>query len=220
MSKLDYLAHASNLMMLVSYSVKDILWLRWFAVAASIAIIPYYLLQSTTLWPPVVWACVFTAINLYQIVLLYLQRRPVKLNAEEQTLYDLSFSPLNLREFVDLVSLGTWHSADHDEQIIAEGAPASVIAIAISGDVTIAHSKQVIGTIEPGLVVGTALALTGNPSPVAAIAQPGARFIQWNATELRTFVDKRPELRTALSSLVNAELARKVARLISYRAGA
>jgi hypothetical protein len=28
----EYLVHFSNVLMLVSYSVRDILWLRWFAV--------------------------------------------------------------------------------------------------------------------------------------------------------------------------------------------
>jgi hypothetical protein len=30
---IDYLVHLSNILLLVSYSLKDILWLRWFAVA-------------------------------------------------------------------------------------------------------------------------------------------------------------------------------------------
>ena len=46
--------------MLVAYSVTDILWLRWFAVAAALTNIPYFLLQPTRLWPPIVWALVFT----------------------------------------------------------------------------------------------------------------------------------------------------------------
>src|SRR5262245_26775809 len=62
-----YLVHFSNILMLVSYSVRDILWLRWFAVAAALTNMPYFLLQQEILWPPVLWAGVFTAINLYQI---------------------------------------------------------------------------------------------------------------------------------------------------------
>ena len=49
----DYLVHLSNIMLLVSYSVRDILWLRWFAVGAALINIPYFLLQGTVLWPPV-----------------------------------------------------------------------------------------------------------------------------------------------------------------------
>ena len=32
----DYLVHFSNILMLVSYSVRDILWLPWFAVAPAL----------------------------------------------------------------------------------------------------------------------------------------------------------------------------------------
>jgi len=45
----EYLLHFSNVLMLVAYSVRDILWLRWFAVAAALTNIPYFLLQPTTL---------------------------------------------------------------------------------------------------------------------------------------------------------------------------
>src|SRR6266480_4116554 len=74
MHAIDYLVHFSNILMLLSYSVRDILWLRWFAVGAALTNIPYFLLQGTVLWPPVLWALVFTAINLYQIARLYLGR--------------------------------------------------------------------------------------------------------------------------------------------------
>jgi hypothetical protein len=42
---IDYLVHFSNMLLLVSYSVRDILWLRWFAVAAALTNIPYFLCQ-------------------------------------------------------------------------------------------------------------------------------------------------------------------------------
>ncbi|HEY1232673.1 MAG TPA: hypothetical protein VGH22_04785 [Candidatus Binatia bacterium] len=108
---LDYLVHLSNILLLVAYSVKDILWLRWFAVAAAITNIPYFLLQQNVLWPPILWALVFTAINLYQIAHLYLERRPVVLSPDEQKLYDLGFQSLRPREFVSLSLVGEWKNA-------------------------------------------------------------------------------------------------------------
>ena len=36
----DYLGHFSNMLMLVSYSVRDILWLRWLDQAAAVTVIP------------------------------------------------------------------------------------------------------------------------------------------------------------------------------------
>src|SRR5213076_1953882 len=102
MHAIDYLVHFSNILMLLSYSVRDILWLRWFAVGAALTNIPYFLLQGTVLWPPILWAAVFTTINLYQIARLYLERRPVVLSQDEQKLYDLGFRSLRPREFVSL----------------------------------------------------------------------------------------------------------------------
>src|SRR5262249_24049935 len=108
---IDYLVHFSNILLLVSYSVRDILWLRWFAVAAALTNMPYFLLQHTVLWPPVLWALVFTAINLYQISRIYLERRPVVLSPDEQRLYALAFQPLRPREFVSLTLVGEWKDA-------------------------------------------------------------------------------------------------------------
>ena len=55
----DYLVHFSNILLLVSYSVRNILWLRWFAVAAALTNMPYFLYQPSILWPPILWAGVF-----------------------------------------------------------------------------------------------------------------------------------------------------------------
>lgn len=97
MQAADYLVHFSNILLLVSYSVRDILWLRWFAVAAALTVIPYYLVQPNVLWPPIMWGMVFTAINLFQIARIYLERRPVVLSADEQKLYDMGFHALRPR---------------------------------------------------------------------------------------------------------------------------
>src|SRR5881398_2146862 len=46
----NYFIHAGNVLLLVAYSVRDILWLRLFAVAAALISIPYFVLQPTMLW--------------------------------------------------------------------------------------------------------------------------------------------------------------------------
>ena len=44
---LDYFIHAANILLLAAYSVRDILWLRLFAVASSLIAIPHFLFQPT-----------------------------------------------------------------------------------------------------------------------------------------------------------------------------
>jgi CRP-like cAMP-binding protein len=214
MQALDYLVHFSNVLMLAAYSVRDILWLRWFAVAAAVTNIPYFLLQSTVLWPPIVWALVFTAINLYQITRIYLERRPVVLSADEQRLYDLAFRALQPRDFVSLTLVGEWRDAVADEKILAEGEPVSRICIPITGQVDVRRRDKTLATLTPGHLVGTGLALTGDPSPVDAVFTERARYMAWPVQSLRVLFDRRPELRATLQGLVSRDLTRKMERLI------
>jgi hypothetical protein len=212
---IDYLVHFSNILMLVSYSVRDILWLRWFAVAAALTNIPYFLLQRTVLWPPVLWALVFTAINLYQIARLYLERRPVVLSQDEQKLYDLGFRSLRPREFVSLSLVGEWKSAEAGERVMTEGEPVSCLCIPITGSADVRRLGERIGALKPGHIIGTALALTGEPSPVEVTFTEPARYMRWSLPSLRRFMDKRPDLRVTLQGLVNRDLAGKLERLLS-----
>jgi CRP-like cAMP-binding protein len=211
---MDYLVHVSNILLLVSYSVRDILWLRWFAVAAALTNIPYFLAQSDILWPPVLWALVFTTINLYQIWRIYLERRPVVLSEDEQKLYDMGFHALRPREFVSLVLVGEWKDAATGDTVFAEGETLLSVCIAIAGTVRIRRQGQDLGELKPGHVIGTAMALTGNPSHInASFTEPG-RYIRWPLANLRTFLDKQPELRVTLQRLVNQDLARKLESLV------
>ncbi len=211
----DYLVHFSNVLLLVAYSVRDILWLRWFAVAAALTNIPYFLVQGTVLWPPIVWALVFTAINLFQITRIYLDRRPVVLSEDEQRLYDLAFRSLRPREFVSLSLVGEWKSAAAGERVVSEGEPVSQVCVAISGHADVHRRDQRVGTLSPGHIIGTALALTGDPSPVVITFTEPARYMRWSLPSLRRFIDRRPDLRVALQSLVNHDLVGKLGGLLS-----
>jgi hypothetical protein len=217
MQPADYLVHFSNILLLVAYSVRDILWLRWFAVAAALTNIPYFLVQDNVLWPPVLWASVFTAINLYQIARIYMDRRPVVLSADEQALYDLAFRSLRPREFLSLALVGEWSDAAAGEQLLATAEPPARVCIAISGDVEVRIGETSVGNLTPGHLVGTALVLTGNPSPVDARFVAAGRYIGWSTQTLRVFLDKRPDLRVALQQVTSRDLAAKLERLLATR---
>ena len=210
----EYLVHFSNVLLLVSYSVRDILWLRWFAVGAAVANLPYYLAQTTVLWPPVIWGIVFLLINLYQIARIYLERRPVVLSQDERRLYDLGFQALRPREFVSLLLAGEWRDAAAGERIVTQSQPVERISIPISGVIEARRRGQKLGSFEPGQVVGLATAVMGEPSSFDAVFSESGRYMSWPVPTLRRFLDKRPELRVALQRLASKDLAAKVERLM------
>jgi len=213
-SPLDYLVHFSNILLLVSYSVRDILWLRWFAVAPALTNMPYFLLQKTILWPPILWAIVFTAINLYQIARIYLERRPVVLSSDEKKLYELGFKSMRPRDFVSLALVGEWKNAMTGDKVIREGEPVSSVCIPIAGTAEVRRHGNRLGAFQPGHIIGSALALTGAPSPIEATFTEPGRYMRWPLENLRVFMDKRPDLRVTLQQHVNHDLAGKLERAV------
>ncbi|HYX74294.1 MAG TPA: hypothetical protein VE819_06395 [Steroidobacteraceae bacterium] len=207
---INLLVHFANVLLLISYSVRSMLLLRWFAVASALTVVPYYLAQERVLWPPVAWAVVFTAINLYQIARLYAARRPVVLSADEQRLYQLGFQTLRPREFLSLVTIGQWRDAHSGDQLLAEGECVSAVRIATAGDIEARRQGQSLAMMKPGQVIGTALALTNTPSPISASFIENGRYIEWPLEQVRAFLDRHPELRLALQRHVSQDLARKL----------
>jgi CRP-like cAMP-binding protein len=158
---------------------------------------------------------VFTAINLFQITRIYLERRPVVLSEDERKLYDLGFQSLRPREFVALALVGEWKNAEPGERVVTEGEPVSGVCIAITGSAEVRKHGDRLGALGPGHIIGTALALSGAPSPVEIVFAEPARYMRWSLPDLRAFIDKRPELRVTLQQHVNRDLVGKLEKMLS-----
>ncbi len=110
--------HTANILLLVAYSVTDLLWLRVFAVASSVIALPYFMLQPTPQRAPIAWTVVFAVINSFQAYRLYLQRRPVTLTGEEEDIRRLAFPDLAPRTFLEVFSLGSLDSVPDGERML------------------------------------------------------------------------------------------------------
>jgi CRP-like cAMP-binding protein len=112
---------------------------------------------------------------------------------------------------------GEWRDAAVGQKLLTEGQAAAEVSIPIAGTVEVRRHGERVGTLAPGQLIGTGLVLTGNPSPVDAAFSAPARYFAWPVNTLRTFLDKRPDLRTTLLQLANRDLAEKVERLMAAR---
>lgn len=89
------------------------------------------------------------------------------------------------------------------------------MCIAILGRAQVYRSGKKIGALEPGQVIGTALALTGDTSPVDATFVETARYMYWPLSNLRGFLDKKPDLRVTIQRLVSQDIAEKLQQAVS-----
>src|SRR5215467_16290961 len=166
----DYFVHAANILLLVAYSVRDILSLRLFAVAASLIALPYFILQPEPLWEPIIWSSVFAAINLFQSWRLFVERRPVKLTPEEEEVRRLAFENLPPVKVLQVLSIGSWFTAETGEQVIRRGEGLGTISLIVRGSVRLTRGEAVLGNLVAGNLLGSALLLDGNTADVDVVA--------------------------------------------------
>jgi hypothetical protein len=209
----NYFIHAANVLLVVAYSVRDILWLRLFAVGASLISIPYFVLQPTTLWAPLSWSVVFAAINLVQSWRLFIERRPVKLTPEEEHIRRLVFEDLPPRKVLQVLGLGSWVTSETGERLIESGKLPDAILLIVRGKVRVTKDGRVLGELSAGDIVGSALILSGIPADVDAVTVEQVRAMRWQVGTLQRCLAANPETRTVMQRHLARDLARKVERL-------
>jgi hypothetical protein len=207
---LDYWIHVANVLLLAAYSVRDILWLRIFAVASSLAAIPYFLFQPTPLWAAFGWSVLFTAINMFQCWRIFLERRPVKLTDEEEEVRALVFAGLATGDVLRVLSIGSWATAESGQRLIQRDKPVESISLIVRGRVRVTKDKQVLGELGAGQIVGSALLLSGATAEVDAVAVEPSRTVQWNVGTLERYLNAHPETRNVLQRHLARDLAGKL----------
>jgi CRP-like cAMP-binding protein len=206
----NYFVHAANIVLLIAYSVRDILWLRILALISSFIAIPYFLLQPVPLWAPLGWTVVFAGVNLVQSLRLVLERRPVKLTAEEEQVRRLVFPQLPPRKVLDVLRIGQWTAAESGERLIKQGRSLESISLLIRGRVRVTLRDRFLGYLVAGNIVGSGLLLSGVPSEVDATVEEYVHAVTWDLETLQKYLAANPETRLAMQKHLMVDLASKI----------
>jgi hypothetical protein len=209
----NYFLHTANILLLVAYSVRDILWLRLFAVASAIIAIPYFVLQPAPLWVPIGWSALFASINLFQSCRIFLERRPVKLTPDEEMIRRLGFEDLPPRKLLQLLSVGMWTNVPAGERIVERDKRPENVLLIVQGTVRIARNGRALGELVAGHLAGSTLLFSGVPADVDAVASEPVRAFSWQIETLERYLAANPDVRI----VVQRHLARDLAgKLVSY----
>jgi cyclic nucleotide-binding protein len=206
----SYFLHVANILLLLAYSVRNILWLRLFSVAASLIALPYFILQPEPLWEPIIWSSVFAAINSFQSWRLFVERRPVKLTPEEQEIRQLAFPDLPPRKVLQILGIGAWTTVEAGQRMLESGKRVEAISIIVRGKVRITRDDGVFGELVAGDIVGSALLLSGVPADVDAMVVEQVRCMRWQVDPLDRYLAANPETRIVLQKYLARDLAGKV----------
>jgi len=208
---LDALVSVANVVYLLSYSVRDILWLRILTVLGALLLLPYYYLQPEALWPPIVWNLVFVAINIFWITKLMLERRPVHFSDDEKRLYQLALRNLKEQEALKLFHLGAWTSTPAGTTFLTQGQAVDSLTLISEGNVSVEMDGKLVDTLGEGRFLGATAFLsrgTDFTAPVTVKATEPTRIIAWSLAELETQLANDIDLKVAIEASLGLELSR------------
>jgi hypothetical protein len=211
---MDYLVHLAYVLYLISYSVRDMVWLRALTIVASIVLLPYYQYQSPPMYVPMVWLTLFTLINGVQVVILILERRPVNMSDEDAELYGLAFHTMPPREFLKLYKLADWQDAPQGERIVEQGRAVGGVLLLTHGRVRIDLNGREIAEMLPGQFVGEMSYLTDEVASAQVTALESSRCVFWPSEQLERFFALNADLKGTFMAILGVDLVTKVKQRI------
>ena len=207
---LEILINTANVLYLFSYMVRDILWLRTLTVIAALCLMPYFYFQSVPLMTPNYWNIGFTILNIFWIVLLLLERRPIRLTPKEERLCELVFRTMTPREMMRILELATWKMANVDECFVDHGSKLDELIVIYSGKACVRINGEAVAEILPGQFIGSINYITEETAPADIVALESTCYVTWPKAKLKSFMGKNTELHTALQKTLAIDLARSL----------
>ena len=200
LDSLEILIHVANVLYLLAFLVRDILWLRILTVAASFFLLPYFYLQPSPLMTPIYWNLAFTSLNIYWIVRLLLERRPIELNEEALRLCELVFRTMKPREMMKILRQGTWRVAEVDDCLVNRGHALDELMVIYSGKACVEVDGKYVTELQPGQFIGGISYITDETAPANVVAIEPTRYFVWPISKLKSFLSKNPDLHAALQT--------------------
>ena len=92
MTTIDIAGHLSFLIVAISLSMKDIIFLRMLSICSGIIGVFYnYFVTSEPLWVPIIWLSIFIIINSYMITIYYLENKRSNLTQDDVEIWQTNF---------------------------------------------------------------------------------------------------------------------------------
>ncbi len=207
---MEALIHSANVIYLVSYVMRDILWLRVFTVIAAACLILYFYFRPEPLLTPVYWNILFITLNVYWIARLLFERRPVQLTADEKQLCELVFRLVSPREMISLLKIGTWETAEANECLVAGGSELDKLMLIQSGQACLIVDGVKTQIVNPGQFMGSMSFITDEIAPADFVALEPMRYLRWDKSSLKKYLTKNPELHAAIQATLSMDLTEKL----------
>lgn len=148
-------------------------------------------------------------LNLLQILLLELNRRPVPLPPDLEPIYERSFTSMSRKEFLHFLALGT-RVAEDAATLCKEGEAAVRLCFIIRGQADVTDGDTVLGQIGEGAFAGEMSFLSGAPYSADVVGAGVVDYVSWSHDQLSKMQEKEPQLYIKMLSILGVDVIKKM----------
>jgi len=192
----DLIGHISFWISAVSFMMKNILWLRIFAIISLLLSLYYnYFLPTWPLWVVLFWLCIFLLINFYQSWKLILENIEVFLSENEKILQTKAFPLLKSRFFKWILKKGEFVNYKKWSKIISKEDKLNNLYLLTKGFLIEKENDYTYQILWPWTFLGEATFILkedygGSPSDI--FANSDVELFSINHKELQSYLDNNP----------------------------
>lgn len=210
---LDILGNLVYILDCLSFSMRNILYLRLLAILSAAVGVSYYYFQIIPLWINISWNSMYICINSVQVFLLYREKRPIFFHSEwDNWLYRDIFKILSPGEYRKLRNLVTKIHLKPDEIFIHEGEQVDSLSIVYSGILEVLVNNVSLALCKQGDFLGEMSFLSGKPASATIRAVSDSICIIVKKTELQKLLNRYPHINDKLNIIFGTNLASKLTR--------
>jgi len=199
-------------LMLVALIARDILWLRAILVVAQSCLSVYGgHIDNTTM---MTWNAVFVVINSIQVIRILIERRPIKLDDNQEVIYQAVFSSMTRREFLVFWEIGDMKTLASGT-LVHEGESPGELMLLVDGETVVRSGARVIARLGKGKFIAEMSFISGQPASADVVAVSPITYLAWSQQKLRSMRLCNPHLFIVLQGLLGKDLVEKIRALNS-----
>jgi len=207
----DLVGNASYVLLAASYLVTNIYWLRLLAIIALTAeAIYFYMAGDRQLWVGILWAGIFNAINVVQLILLARARLRVRMSEEEKTLHSSIFGKLERVDFSRILAVGDFLELPEGTELTHQNCAVENVHLLLSGHARVIVDSTVIAGLSAGDFVGEMAYIGSCNASATVVTEGGCRTFRLGIDDLRALTRKHDKIEAAMNARFSIDLARKL----------
>ncbi len=195
---------------LAGLAVRNILLLRLLMISAQIILITSGLILGNFII--VFWNIVFLIINLIQIIILFKEKKPVRIPERLQDIYKDRFKHMSEREFLKFWNIGN-RKVFLGGFIIREGERKDSVFIIIDGRALVKQKRTKIASLGRGDFIGEMSFISGRAASADVITDDEISLHAWKREDLLQLNEKNNNLWIKIQQALGHDLVAKVSKL-------